>query len=68
MAREVARWEGRGRDYLSLLSPRRGEYSYHGVGLGGVLYANSDQEAVARLEAGTVAALRADRPSVRRVR
>lgn len=71
---EVARWETRGHDWLSLR--RNGaSYSYVGNGCGGTLpFMPDDNAAVEWMErpwgkggAGPVTVLRDDRPSLKRV-
>ncbi len=76
--RIVARWETKGKDFLELSKddyPR--SYGYLGNGCGGGFMADSDEEAIERMEAernnskgyswGQVSVLKADRPSVKRV-
>jgi hypothetical protein len=74
---EIARWEARGKSFLSLTKSERpnGGYTYIGDGCGGGFNADTDAEAVAYLErpwshpngAGAVTILQSDRPTLKRV-
>jgi hypothetical protein len=74
---EIARWEARGKSFLSLTKSERpnGGYLYTGDGCGGGFNANSDAEAIAYLErtwshpngAGAVTILKSDRSTLKRV-
>jgi hypothetical protein len=77
--RIVARWETKGKDWLELYQYRSGNLSvwfYSGNGCGGGLNAADDKDAIERMEAprgdprgwGQASVLKADRPSLRRVR
>lgn len=66
----IARWETRGNDYLNLYrGTRPNDYFYRGNGCGGGVVADSDEAAIAKMEArgGQAAVLKLDRPSLRRV-
>lgn len=79
----IARWQTKGHDWLELYrdarnyAPDKGRfsYSYKGNGCGGGFVANSDEEAISRMEnpwghpegAGQAFVLKCDRPSLKRV-
>lgn len=76
----IARWETRGNDYLELFRSVLGNgtvcYHYRGNGCGGGFNLNqmTDEQAIERMSApwgpnvGPVTVLKADRPSLKRVR
>lgn len=65
----IARWETRGNDWLELYHSRTcGDYYYRGNQCGGGVQADTAEVAIEKMEAGQVRVLRADRPSVRRVK
>lgn len=76
MARIVARWETRGKDFLCL-QEENGSYFYNGYGCGGTLgnAVKDDATAIATMQApwgdphgvGAVTALKEDRKSLKRV-
>lgn len=83
--RIVARWETRGKDFLQLsagtlrTTDEAGnvlvDYSYSGNACGGGFWAQSDEEAIARMESpwgapcgvGQVTVLKSDRASLKRI-
>lgn len=86
--KSIARWETKGKDWLELYAtestmphPHKPEvtvrhYSYKGNGCGGGYYAETDKEAISKMEApwgdpegtGQATVLRTDRPSLKQVR
>lgn len=66
----LARWQTLGKDFLVLYKYADSlGYGYTGFNCGGNLgvYADTDEEAIAKFEASRVAVLKADKPSCRRI-
>ena len=66
LGREVAHWQTKGKDYLTLYHTEYG-YSYRGHGCGGTFPCGSDADAIAYMEAHAVAVLKSDRTSLKRL-
>ena len=73
--RIVAKWKTKGNDWLELYHWPKSGYGYRGNGCGGGIIAETDEEAIVRMEAprgsehgwGPAAVLKSDRPSLKRI-